>query len=187
MGCHFLLQEIFPTQGLNPGLPHCRQTLYHLSHQGYKTPHQMSQVRTHNFEWHKPAMAPLPSETIKLSFPTSPQTLSLRLYSWHWCTEARISASNPPHGTPSRCRQFLLEWDCSMQRSTAPYCCTCLLLIPNYRSGHWIVYSVSSRADRTSKWTICFRGFVHETQVTQSVMQTQSWQTQVDWHSALSN
>ena len=31
--CHFLLQ-IFPTQGLNPGLPHCRQTLYHLSHQG---------------------------------------------------------------------------------------------------------------------------------------------------------
>jgi len=26
--------EIFPTQGLNPGLPHSRQTLYHLSHQG---------------------------------------------------------------------------------------------------------------------------------------------------------
>ena len=23
-GCHFLLQEIFPIQGLNPGLPHCR-------------------------------------------------------------------------------------------------------------------------------------------------------------------
>ena len=34
MGCHFLLQGIFPTQGSNPGLPHCRQTLYHLSHQG---------------------------------------------------------------------------------------------------------------------------------------------------------
>ena len=32
--CHFLLQGIFPTQGLNPGLPHCRQTLYPLSHQG---------------------------------------------------------------------------------------------------------------------------------------------------------
>ena len=27
VGCHFLLQEIFPTQGLNPGLPHCRQML----------------------------------------------------------------------------------------------------------------------------------------------------------------
>ena len=33
MSCHCLLQEIFPTQGLNPGLPHCRQTLYRLSHQ----------------------------------------------------------------------------------------------------------------------------------------------------------
>ena len=33
VGCHFLLQEIFPTQGLNPGLPHCRQMLYCLSHQ----------------------------------------------------------------------------------------------------------------------------------------------------------
>ena len=27
---------IFPTQGLNPGLLHCRQILYHLSHQGSK-------------------------------------------------------------------------------------------------------------------------------------------------------
>ena len=34
VGCHFLLQGTFLTQGLNPGLPHCRQTLYHLSHQG---------------------------------------------------------------------------------------------------------------------------------------------------------
>ena len=32
--CHFLLQGIFPTQGLNLGLSHCRQTLYHVSHQG---------------------------------------------------------------------------------------------------------------------------------------------------------
>ena len=32
--CHALLQGIFPTQGLNPGLPHCRRILYHLSHQG---------------------------------------------------------------------------------------------------------------------------------------------------------
>ena len=32
VGCHFLLQGIFPTQGLNSGFPHCRQILYHLSH-----------------------------------------------------------------------------------------------------------------------------------------------------------
>ena len=34
VGCHFLLQGIFPNQGSNSGLPHCRQTLYRLSHQG---------------------------------------------------------------------------------------------------------------------------------------------------------
>ena len=34
VGCHFLLQEIFPTQGLNQGLPHCRKMLYCLCHQG---------------------------------------------------------------------------------------------------------------------------------------------------------
>uniref|UniRef100_A0A4W2D4M6 Selenoprotein W n=1 Tax=Bos indicus x Bos taurus TaxID=30522 RepID=A0A4W2D4M6_BOBOX len=28
-----LAQGIFPTQGSNPGLLHCRQRLYHLSHQ----------------------------------------------------------------------------------------------------------------------------------------------------------
>ena len=34
VGCHSLLQEIFPTEGSNLGLPHCKQILYHLSHQG---------------------------------------------------------------------------------------------------------------------------------------------------------
>ena len=34
VGCHFLLQGIFPTQGSNPGLPRCGQTLHPLSHQG---------------------------------------------------------------------------------------------------------------------------------------------------------
>ena len=33
VGCHVLLQGIFPTQGLNPGLPHCWQILYCLSRQ----------------------------------------------------------------------------------------------------------------------------------------------------------
>ena len=34
VGCHFLLRGIFPPQGSNSGLPHCRQTLYRLSHKG---------------------------------------------------------------------------------------------------------------------------------------------------------
>ena len=33
MGCHALLQGIFPIQGSNPGLLQCRQILYHLSYQ----------------------------------------------------------------------------------------------------------------------------------------------------------
>jgi len=33
VSCHFLLQGIFLTQGLNLGLLHCRQTLYHLNYQ----------------------------------------------------------------------------------------------------------------------------------------------------------
>ena len=34
VGSQSLLQGIFQTQGSNPGLLHCRQLLYHLSHQG---------------------------------------------------------------------------------------------------------------------------------------------------------
>ena len=34
VGCHALLQGIFPTQVSKPGLPHCRWILYKLSHQG---------------------------------------------------------------------------------------------------------------------------------------------------------
>ena len=46
VGYHFLFQGIFPTQGSNPGLPHCRQTLYHLSHRGS---HGLLQARI--LEW----------------------------------------------------------------------------------------------------------------------------------------
>ena len=34
VGCHFLLQRIFPTQELNRGLLHCRWILYQLSYPG---------------------------------------------------------------------------------------------------------------------------------------------------------
>ena len=34
VGCHVLLQGVFPTQGSNPNLPHCRRILHHMSHQG---------------------------------------------------------------------------------------------------------------------------------------------------------
>ena len=34
VGSLSLLQRIIPTQGSNPGLPHCRRILYELSHKG---------------------------------------------------------------------------------------------------------------------------------------------------------
>ena len=51
-GLPFLLQEIFTTQELNLGLPHCRQILYRLSHQGsplagwYKPPTAASAAKS---------------------------------------------------------------------------------------------------------------------------------------------
>ena len=44
VGYHALLQGIFPTQGSNPGLPHCRQILDHLSHQGNPDPPKCNKV-----------------------------------------------------------------------------------------------------------------------------------------------
>ena len=38
MGCHFLLQGIFPTWESNPGLPHSRQILYQLRRKWQPTP-----------------------------------------------------------------------------------------------------------------------------------------------------
>ena len=49
VGCHFPLQGIFPAQGSNPGLPHCRQTLYRLSRQGsHLTEVKPSPKQTHS-------------------------------------------------------------------------------------------------------------------------------------------
>ena len=46
VGCHFLLQGIFLTQGSNLGLPHCRQMLYRLSHREVQV-----QQRPWSFTW----------------------------------------------------------------------------------------------------------------------------------------
>ena len=45
-GYHSLLQGFFQTQGLNPGIPHCRQILQCLSHQGSPNPTRNSQSST---------------------------------------------------------------------------------------------------------------------------------------------
>ena len=56
MGCHFLLQRIFPTLGSNPGLPHCRQTLYRLSHRKFILVTGIFQVSDINFASQAPSL-----------------------------------------------------------------------------------------------------------------------------------
>ena len=48
VGCHFLLQEIFPTQGSNPGLLSYRHILYWLIYKGVTK----SQTQLSDFQFH---------------------------------------------------------------------------------------------------------------------------------------
>ena len=53
VGCHFLLQRIFPAQRSKPGLLHCRRILYHLSHQGSHLSHRAYEIhRIYSFHCH---------------------------------------------------------------------------------------------------------------------------------------
>ena len=63
MGCHSLLQGLFPTQGSNPGLLHCRWTLYCLSRQGRNPKHsqQTDWTRPHCSQPHAPPAKPVSS------------------------------------------------------------------------------------------------------------------------------
>ena len=47
VGCCALLQGMFPTQGSNPGLPHCWWILYRLSHQG-SPPYHVAPSKEHS-------------------------------------------------------------------------------------------------------------------------------------------
>ena len=49
MGCHALLQGIFPIQGSNSNFLHCRQLLYHRNHQGgFMEPEKQTILRTYS-------------------------------------------------------------------------------------------------------------------------------------------
>ena len=51
VGSLSLLQGIFPTQGSNPGLLHCRQILYQLSHKGTPRKLKWKKKRKRKLEW----------------------------------------------------------------------------------------------------------------------------------------
>ena len=80
MGCHTLLQGTFATQGLNPGLPHCRQILYHLSHQGSPSlPHFIQMIKDRNCAFSTTPvllLSPSLTETALLNDIKAPQLLS---------------------------------------------------------------------------------------------------------------
>ena len=79
MGSFSLFQGIFPTQGSNPGLPHCRWILYQLSHK--ESPAYLSGrsvlPRNHGIfaSCHDCSMLPRPMTISQLLF--SPQILNL--------------------------------------------------------------------------------------------------------------
>ena len=51
VGCHFLLQRILLIHGSNPGLPHCRQMLYHLIYQG--SPPRLEESTYNSHIWYR--------------------------------------------------------------------------------------------------------------------------------------
>ena len=54
VGSLSLLQGIFPTQGSNPGLPHCRRILYQLSHKGSpRIPVWVAYPFSRGSSWHR--------------------------------------------------------------------------------------------------------------------------------------
>ena len=86
--CHALLQGIVPTQGLNPGLPHCRQILHHLSHQ-----------RSPKVSWHH---SYLPRHTNTVSESVSPSVM---------CNSLQPMDCSPPVSSVHGIIQArILEW-----------------------------------------------------------------------------
>ena len=79
VGCHFLLQGIFLTQGLSPRLPHCRKMLYHLSHQGSHSSLSYMQMGHVRFQLSQPGWKKEPAE---LGEKPSPVMESCPLCSW---------------------------------------------------------------------------------------------------------
>ena len=91
VGCHALLQGIFSTQGWNPGLPHCRQILYHwTTREAQETGVGSLSVLQGTFRTQGTNWGLLPCRWILycLSHQGSPQTVyQLLTYNWHgtWC------------------------------------------------------------------------------------------------------
>ena len=89
VGCHVLLQGIFPAQGFNPGLSHCRQILYLLGQQGASV-HGILQARI--LEW-------VAKPSFRGSSQPRDQTLRL-LCLLHWQASLPLSHLGSPCCSP---------------------------------------------------------------------------------------
>ena len=84
VGSLSLLQRIFPTQGLNPGLLHCRQILYQLRHKG--SPRILAWVAYLFSGQPIPSPGDLPDPGIKQGSPAlQVDSLSGELPGKQWC------------------------------------------------------------------------------------------------------
>ena len=125
VGCHFLLQGIFPNQGLNPGLLHCRRIHYQLSYQG--SPHS-SLIRSKGLAQapllHDPSLPPLQCPWIwrngvpcyvpcvlNLTMKALPQCHSLHHSALH-AAERRGSPGNSPTGLSGTTFSLLSHFQC---------------------------------------------------------------------------
>ena len=105
VGYHPLLQGIFPTQGSSPGLLHCRQILYHLSHQGSPCRWDQSSKEMHSksFSIHtsnSSAVYQLSEWSETLSIFLSPRSKLLRMICFLWCLLQFLSGLDCP-GLPA--------------------------------------------------------------------------------------
>ena len=114
VGNRSLLQGIFPTQGSNPGLPHCRWILYQLSHQGspntiFSSVQSLGRVRLYD-----PMDCSKPGLPVHHQLPESTQTQI------HWVSDAiqpscPLSFPSPPAFNLSQ-HQDLFQWASSLHQ-----------------------------------------------------------------------
>ena len=81
MGCHFLLQGIFLTQRLNPGLLHHRQILYHLS---YKRRLSIKELMLSNCGAGEDSWESLGKQGVQTSQSLRKSTLNTLWKDWCW-------------------------------------------------------------------------------------------------------
>ena len=110
VGCHALLQGIFPTQGWNPGLLHCRWILYQLSHKGIPFSHKslFNPHHTHKKESHKVGSERLNNvpKVAKLGSGRAGLQIQAVTSEPMFLTNARLCASSLPSSPLSDCKSL---------------------------------------------------------------------------------